>query len=63
MWVEKVVGITRVIFPPKRKDGLLEHRTIKTQQGGGAQARFYLSGLELTLNNTTIYRKDLKERD
>lgn len=56
---------TSNIYPPKKKDGLQEHRMIKTKQGGDAEppAHLYLSGLEVTLNNTTIYRRDLKERD
>lgn len=67
MWVERVMGITGVISPPAKKkmDGLVEQRMIRTKRGSDAelQARFYLGGLALTLNNTTIYCKDLEERD
>lgn len=71
MWVERVVGITRVISPPppkkKRRRDYLNTGRLKLNKEGTLNHEhvffFYLSGLELTLNNATIYRKDLKERD
>lgn len=67
MWVEGEAGITRVIYPPQKKKErwIIGIQDDQTKQGGAAEppARFYPSGLELTLNNATIYRKDFKERD